>query len=760
MPTDRAAMQAQSRAAGIRQHPRWPLVMAVLVLLTSLLATMLLYRALEDAERAGKQRHCDTLAAAIHDEVISRTRQQMLGQRRMAGRLGDQRLADETGWRQDARRYQADHPYYRAVAVVDPELRILWLEASGPIELQTGAGYPTDPDYRQILLGNARGAGPVVTRPAMLPDGKPGISFYSPIFAAERHLGYLVAVLVVPDAFAAMQPPPYAAEVQVQVSSRGEPMYPVPSEAFDRSSGISSLRRLDADDDEGGFDMEVALRPTTAARLSSGLPQTVLGTGTALSVLLALAGLLWFGAARQARALADSNRRLLEEIDERAQVQQQLQYLASHDSLTTLPNRTATLQALQARLRQGRENSVLAVLFLDLDQFKDINDTLGHQIGDQLLEQVPQRLHGVMQTTDFLGRQGGDEFLLIVERSDADEVRRLAMDILKVLDASFSVDQHHLFISASIGVAVHPEAGESASDLVRNADTALFRAKGLGRNQYQFFSRQLLAEVQYRMHLSRDLRQALEGNEFSLVYQPIIRLEDNQLAGVEALLRWNRTDSREIPTQDFIRVAEETGLIGRLGDVALRLALADHAGWTRGGGPMPWLAVNISGSQIRHASFPAYLAGLLDEFEITPAKLHLEITEDVLIENLARNCKVLQDLADIGTRICVDDFGVGYSSLAYLKNFPVSVVKIDRGFIRDLARDREDQAITRTICTLALELGMDTVAEGIEDAAQRDLLHQYGCGYAQGFLYSRPLPASGIERLLAGERPWSRSDSA
>jgi diguanylate cyclase (GGDEF)-like protein len=731
--------------------------MALAVLTSSLLVTVMLYRALEEGERAVKQRHCDTLASAIRDEVISRTGQQMLGQVRMAGRLGDGLFTNEAEaqWRSDARRYQAHHPYYRAVAVIDTELRIRWLEASGPIAIEAGMPYPADPGYRQILLDNSRGDGPVVARPVMLPDAKPGISFYTPVFAAERHLGYLVAVLVVPEAFAAMQPPPYAAEVQVRVSSRGLPMYPVPSEPFDLSSGISSKRRLDADDDEGGFDMEVALRPATAARLSSGLPLTVLGTGTALSALLALAGLLWSDSARHARALAHSNQRLRSEIDEREQAQQQLHYLATHDSLTTLPNRTATQQALQQKLQQrDQERGVLAVLFLDLDQFKDINDSLGHQIGDQLLEQVPRRLHGVMRQEDFLGRQGGDEFLLIVERADAAEVRQLAEGMLKILDASFAVEHHHLFVSASIGVALHPEAGENASDLVRNADTALFKAKGSGRNQYQLFSRELLAEVQHRVHLSRDLRHALDRHEFSLVYQPIVRLEDAELAGVEALLRWNRSDGREIATQDFIRVAEETGLIGRLGEMALRLALRDYAGWARGGGPMPWLAVNISGAQIRQASFPAHLAGLLEEFEITPSKLHLEITEDVLIENLARNCKILEDLDRIGLRICVDDFGVGYSSLAYLKNFPVSVVKIDRGFIRDLARDREDQAITRTICTLALELGMDTVAEGIEEPAQRDLLRQYGCGYVQGFLYSRPLPASGIEHLLAGHRPW------
>lgn len=734
----------------------WRWLLASGVLAVSLTATGWLYTTLVERERMAMQRQCDTLATAIRDEVLGRTRLQMLAQRRMAFRLGDEGLRREDAWRTDAERYQAHHPYYRALGVIDPDLQVRWLEASGAVDLKPGLEYPLDPDYQRILRKQTRGADPVVTRASALPDGKPGLSFFTPISVAGQHTGYLFAVLVVPDAFADMQPAAYAAEVQVRVTSAGMLMYPIPDVPFDDSSGIVSRVPMDADADEAGFMLEVSLQPASAARLASALPLTVLGTGSALSLLLALAGVLWLNADGQARALGQSNRRLRSEIEEREQAQQALQYLATHDSLTELPNRSANQQTLQARLKQSRDShTVLAVLFVDLDQFKDINDTLGHQIGDQLLEQIPRRLHGVMRQDDYLGRQGGDEFLLIVERHGAEAVRQLAEDILKVLDASFAVDDHRLFISASIGVALHPEAGETVSDLIRNADTALFKAKGSGRNQYQMFTRELFAEVQHRLHLSRDIRQALENDEFSLVYQPIVGLQDDNLAGLEALLRWQRPDGREISTQEFVRVAEDTGLIGRLGDTALRRALANYASWQRPGRELPWLALNISGAQIREASFPGYLQELLQEFRIAPEKVHLEITEDVLIENLARNCRLLQELEQIGMRICVDDFGVGYSSLAYLKNFPVSVVKIDRGFVRDLVRDREDQAITRTICTLAAELGMDTVAEGIEDVSQRDLLRQYGCSYAQGYLYSRPLPARAIESLLAGHRPWT-----
>lgn len=392
----------------------------------------------------------------------------------------------------------------------------------------------------------------------------------------------------------------------------------------------------------------------------------------------------------------------------------------------------------------GNHGTQLAVLFLDLDQFKDINDSLGHQLGDQLLCEIPRRLAGVLRDRDFIGRHGGDEFLIAVERADREQIEQLAGNILRSLDGGFAVEDHRLFISGSIGIAYYPESGRSVTELIQNA----------GRNQSAVFTCEMLAQAQHRLNLSRDIRHALEDGDFRVVYQPIIDMRDLSMRGVEALLRWNHSEGYAVPPQEFIRVAEETGIIGRLGQFALDRSFSDMAHWKTLSKKLPWLAVNVSGAQIYEAGFAEQLSVLLHQYRIEPERLHLEITEEVLIENLARNRWMLHTLDEIGIRIVVDDFGVGYSSLSYLKNFPISVVKIDRGFVRDIVSDPEDQAITRTICALAADLGMQTVAEGVESDEQLALLASYRCSFAQGFLFARPVEANEISEMLVGRLPW------
>ncbi|MEN1729644.1 MAG: GGDEF domain-containing phosphodiesterase, partial [Pseudomonadota bacterium] len=322
-------------------------------------------------------------------------------------------------------------------------------------------------------------------------------------------------------------------------------------------------------------------------------------------------------------------------------------------------------------------------------------------------------------------------------------------------DEAFKIDRNQFFISASIGIATYPESGRSVSELIQNADTALFKAKNAGRNQFVVFTQEMMDQAQHRLTLSRDIRQALDASQFKVVYQPIIKVDTLEMVGIEALLRWPHEDGFMVPPQDFIRVAEETGMISRLSRFAMSEALSDLGRWQALTGKPPWLAVNISGAQILEADFADQLSVLLHESRIEPSLLHLEITEEILIENLMRNRRTLQKLNDFGMQIVVDDFGVGYSSLAYLKNFPVSVVKIDRGFIQDLAEDAEDQAITRTICGLSSDLGMNTVAEGVESVDQLRLLRRFNCVYAQGFLFSQPVGPEAIERLLVEQVNWN-----
>jgi diguanylate cyclase (GGDEF)-like protein len=558
----------------------------------------------------------------------------------------------------------------------------------------------------------------------------------------------------IPAAVDAMIPALFRESLEFRALAGGRSVYPFPPREQQPAQWDAGFT-VDLDHDEAGFRFEFAVSEEIRDQLSTAMPGVVLISGLLLSLLLAAVVYLGLSATAQARVLQGANRRLEQEIGVRESAEREMAFLVHHDGLTGLPNRSGISSHLADWIeRHGPDRNQLAVLFLDLDQFKDINDTLGHQLGDQLLCEVPRRLAGVLRDRDFVGRHGGDEFLIAVERVDREQVEQLAVNILRALDNGFSVEDHRLFISGSIGIAYYPESGRSVSELIQNADTALFKAKHAGRNQFAVFTREMFAQAQHRLHLSRDIRHALENGDFRVVYQPIVDMSDLSMAGVEALLRWDHSDGYAVPPQEFIRVAEETGIIGRLGQFALDRALSDMAGWQSMPHELPWLAVNVSGAQIHEAGFAEQLSVLLHQHRIEPERLHLEITEEVLIENLARNRRMLHKLDEIGMRIVVDDFGVGYSSLSYLKNFPISVVKIDRGFVRDIVADPEDQAITRTICALASDLGMQTVAEGIESIDQLDLLASYRCSYAQGFFFSRPVDADGVAAMIRGDLPW------
>ncbi|MGB0514354.1 MAG: putative bifunctional diguanylate cyclase/phosphodiesterase, partial [Wenzhouxiangellaceae bacterium] len=567
----------------------------------------------------------------------------------------------------------------------------------------------------------------------------------------------LVAVLDARSAIESMLTGFYMREVMF-TGRFGDAGFVIPADARPASVPEQYRQQLGFQLDHGWarFDVEVALRPEKIYEMRSGLPETVLVGGTITSILLVLAALLGMTASRQARVMTDANRQLHNEIRDRELAERELQFLLTHDSLTELPNRKGMLHRIEQAIERVDPSRGLAVLYVDLDQFKDINETLGHHLGDELLRQVPARLLSELDDADAIGRLGGDEFLILLDRRDRYRILRIARALLAAIEQPFRIGEHQLFVTASIGVALLDSRATSAAELIQNADAALFRAKQLGRNQLAVFTPEMFARVEYRLNLSRDIRQALDNEDFRLVYQPIVDLKTLELRGVEALLRWRHTDGNDVPPGDFIRVAEETGMVHRLSRYAVNRAMADLAHWTGEFSDPPWLSVNISGAQFREIGFVQELSVLLHRHKIAPDRLHLEITEEVLIENMTRNRSVLARLDEIGMPLVVDDFGVGYSSLAYIKNFPVSTIKIDQGFIRGLENYAEDQAITRTICALSRDLRLKTVAEGIEELAQLQLLRQYGCDFGQGYLFMRPAPAEEICELLSGEPPWRK----
>lgn len=442
------------------------------------------------------------------------------------------------------------------------------------------------------------------------------------------------------------------------------------------------------------------------------------------------------------RALSDANRQLEEEITERRKAEERLDRLAHHDPLTGLSNRLMFIERLRASLTlAARHERRLAVLFVDLDRFKDVNDTLGHTTGDQLLVVVAERLAACVRASDTLARLGGDEFVCILEEIEgAGAVSVVAEKLLAAFREPYRINGNDLHLSASIGISVSPSDGSDVETLVRNADIAMYQAKASGRNRSQFYSQEMSQAAEERMRIESNLRRAIGAGEIDVHFQPKIDSGTGRIVGAEALARWTCPVLGPVAPVRFIPVAEETGLIVALGDQVLEKTCRQVAQWRREGFEMPCVSVNLSVKQLDRSDFPERVAALLAECELPPSCLELEITESVIMA-VEDAFAVLDAIRHLGVGLSIDDFGTGYSSLSYLKRLPIQVLKIDRAFVLGIGGDAGDEAIIRTIVALAASLGLATVAEGVEEQAQVDFLHAEGCSTIQGYHYGRPEPA-------------------
>jgi diguanylate cyclase (GGDEF)-like protein len=421
-------------------------------------------------------------------------------------------------------------------------------------------------------------------------------------------------------------------------------------------------------------------------------------------------------------------------------------HLAQHDALTDLPNRILFRQNLERALAFVRRGRTLALLCLDLDQFKAINDTLGHPVGDALLQAVAQRLAKDMPETDTVARLGGDEFAVVQTAiARPTEAAMFANRLIELLGPPFDVDGHQIVISASIGIAFAPQDAADADQLLRCADLAMYRAKVEGRGVYRLFHAQMDAEMQTRRQLELDLRQALPRGQFEVFYQPQVSLHDGHVAGFEALLRWHHPQRGAVPPGEFIPLAEEIGLIVPIGEWVLRQACRAAAAWPGA----PKVAVNLSPIQFRGHNLVAAVAAALDASALWPERLELEITEAILLEDTEATLATLRELHGLGVRIAMDDFGTGYSSLGYLLRFPFDRIKIDQSFVRDLGTRRDCSAILSAVAALSSELGMQTTVEGVETPQQFDAIAALGFSEAQGYLFSKPVPVSHVPDLLS-----------
>ncbi len=441
------------------------------------------------------------------------------------------------------------------------------------------------------------------------------------------------------------------------------------------------------------------------------------------------------------------------DISTRKLSEQRIAFLAHHDALTSLPNRILLLDRIgQAIALSHRHHSRVAVLFIDLDHFKNINDSLGHQVGDQLLQMAASRIQACLREVDTVSRLGGDEFVIVIpelaDGSEGSNLSGLATKLLDTLATNFHLQAHDLHISASIGISIYPNDGDNAEILMRHADTAMYHAKENGRAQYQFFTSEMNIAAQQRMSLQTLLRRSLQSNDFILYYQPLFSAANPHLLGFEALLRWRNPDGEIVRPGEFISVAEDSGLIIPIGEWVFREACRTAARWQKGGHSLR-MSVNVSALQLRRKSFVEMVKSVLAESGADPHQLEIEITERVIVGGHEQALSALREIDALGIQIAIDDFGTGYSGLSYLKQFPIDTVKIDQSFVRDLTIDADDEAIVRAIIAMSKSLKLNIVAEGVEHAEQLAILKELGCNMVQGYYFSPPLPMEEADAFIA-----------
>ena len=432
--------------------------------------------------------------------------------------------------------------------------------------------------------------------------------------------------------------------------------------------------------------------------------------------------------------------------------EEHVQWLANYDVLTGLPNQAMLIDRINYALSMAQHsNTQLALMYLDLDNFKNINDTLGHRIGDALLIEVSKRLKFAVREQDTVSRQGGDEFILVLSDTDANGAARIAEKLLEVIPQRYQIEQYELTITPSIGIAMYPSDGADFESLFKCSDVAMFRAKHDGRNNYRFYTQEMQTHAARTLHLENALRDALEYGQLRLHYQPQVSLQDGRIIGAEALLRWQHPELGMIAPAEFIPIAEASGQILQIGEWVLRSAIHQLKSWMDSGLEPMVIAVNLSAVQFRQDHLPELVTQILDEVKLPPQYLELELTEGAAMGDPLGAIAMMNKLHERGIRMSIDDFGTGYSSLSYLKRFQIYKLKIDQSFVSNIAEDPEDKAIVSAIINMASSLGMQTIAEGVETEGQLAFLREKGCNEVQGYYFSKPLPAGEFEAFVRGK---------
>jgi diguanylate cyclase (GGDEF)-like protein len=453
------------------------------------------------------------------------------------------------------------------------------------------------------------------------------------------------------------------------------------------------------------------------------------------------------------RFVEKQNEKLNLAVEEKTQKLQEksreLAYLAHHDVLTGLPNKNLLMDRLRQAIKHAyREHESLAVLFLDLDRFKEINDMYGHDIGDELLCQIAKRLSSCIRGEDTLARIGGDEFVLVLPAIEQVNIVAVVEKIFKAMQTPFHINEIDIYATFSVGISIYYQDGKTPEILLRNADTAMYKAKDNGKNSYQFYNEEMTALIKKRIELDNDIRLGLQREEFEVYYQPKVDARHNKLIGLEALIRWNHPIKGLVYPNDFIPFCEEVGLIVQLDSYVLKHTFTQMKKWKEQGVAYGQLSINISTKKLENENFRSELYTLLEHYPIDPATVELEILEGQIMQNPKYSIGILNSIRSMGISVAIDDFGTGYSSLSYLKKLPVTKLKIDRSFVVDVLENEDDAAIIRTIIVLGKNLGLEIIAEGVETKAHVDFLLEAGCFNIQGYYYAKPLSLQECERFI------------
>ncbi|MBW4934869.1 putative bifunctional diguanylate cyclase/phosphodiesterase [Marinobacter sp. F4206] len=674
----------------------------------------------------------------IHAEAIQR----------MAQRLEASPNTTEAIWREDARHYLEDFGVYQAVEWIDRNFIIRWLEPYTGNEDVIGFNVAFSEQRRQALEA-ARATGTFdISGIIDLRQGGKGLVIYAPVGTGADNNGFIAGVFRMEVLARQLLTSRVKESFSIEILSNGEVSYDL-NDSGTASTSFSHTEPVELPTLNWSF----VLHPTEEWVQSqrSAWPKLTLVSLVLMGLLTSLTTLLVQLILKRNQALLKTRRQLDREIDQRKTMQQDLARLESTDTLTGLANRRFFMEDLAHTLNiADRQMRQVALVMLDLDRFQMLNDSLGHQFGDELLIKVSERLNGLSNERILVAYSGGDEFMLCQQQvEDIDDIIHLLGQVKHCFEEPFEVQGEAHGVTATMGVAVYPQSGLDADTLLRNADVALYRAKEQGRNTYQFYTEGMQDREVMRLELDKDLSQALAHNEFVLFFQPQLDLESSEINSVEALIRWQHPRRGLLPPVDFIPLAEESGRITDIGRWVVMAACRQLAKWQ--GTPYEHLriAVNLSGRELDDEELVDHIREALEAENVPADRLEVELTEEIFIQNIERNQTQLSRLHQLGVHLAIDDFGVGYSSLGYLRDFPVDLLKIDRSFITEVTERHDDAVITRAVINLAHNLGIQVVAEGVETEEQLAFLKNHRCNLAQGYLISRPIPAAELERAMA-----------